>query len=55
MQIYPEPLPNLRDAFDRAEPGVDRVITRYRDPGQKLRPARQNGSGRDVARAGLTK
>ncbi len=37
VPIFPELLPYLRDAFDLAEPGVDEVITRYRDPGQNLR------------------
>jgi len=36
VPIFPELLPLLRDAFDRAEPGTEYVITRYRDTTQNV-------------------
>ena len=50
VPIFPELLPYLRDAFDLAEPGVDPVVTRYRDPGQNLRTTFL----KIIKRAGLT-
>jgi integrase len=37
VPIFPELLPHLADAFDRAEPGQEFVGTRYRDDGVNLR------------------
>ncbi len=49
VPIFPELLPHLADAFDRAEPGQEYVITRCRDDGVNLRQQ----LGRIVGRAGL--
>src|SRR5262245_44379727 len=37
VPIFPELLPHLADAFDRAEPGQEYVVTRCRDGGVNLR------------------
>src|SRR5262249_23467193 len=37
VPIFPELLPHLADAFDRAEPGQEYVVTRCRDDGRNLR------------------
>src|SRR5262249_26038943 len=37
VPIFPELLPHLADAFDRAEPGQEYVVTRCRDDGVNLR------------------
>lgn len=39
VPIFPELLPHLRDAFERAEEGARWVIGRYRDPACNLRTA----------------
>lgn len=49
VPIFPELLPHLADAFDRAEPGQEYVVTRCRDDGVNLRTQLQ----RIVERAGL--
>ena len=37
IPLFPELLPNLREAFEAAEPGTAHVITRYRDTNANLR------------------
>jgi len=37
VPIFPELLPHLREVFEQAEPGVEFVITRYRDNTMNLR------------------
>src|SRR5262249_47184663 len=49
VPIFPELLPHLADAFDRAEPGQEYVVSRCRDSGVNLRTQ----LGRIVERAGL--
>src|SRR5262249_30527457 len=49
VPIFPELLPHLADAFDRAEPGQEYVVTRCRDDGVNLRTQLE----RIVQRAGL--
>ena len=50
VPIFPELLPHLRDCFERAEPGMEYVITRYRNTNANLRTQ----LGRIIKRAGLT-
>ena len=49
LPIFPELLPHLADAFDRAEPGQQHVVTRCRDDGVNLRTQLE----RIIERAGL--
>src|SRR5262249_18716284 len=49
VPIFPELMPHLADAFDRAEPGQEFVVTRCRDDGVNLRTQLV----RIVERAGL--
>ncbi len=49
VPIFPELLPYLRDVFEAAEPGDDRVITIFR-PGDNLNPALR----RTIKSAGVT-
>jgi hypothetical protein len=37
VPLFPELLPHLREAFERAEPGAEYVIPRYRHTNQNLR------------------
>ena len=50
VPIFPELYPYLRDRFERAEPGTEFVITRYRDANANLRTHLK----RIIKRAGLT-
>jgi integrase len=49
VPIFPELLPHLADAFDRAEPGQEHVVTRSRNDGVNLRTQLE----RIIERAGL--
>jgi integrase len=49
VPIFPELLPHLADAFDRAQPGQEFVVTRCRDDGVNLRTQLE----RIIERAGL--
>lgn len=49
VPIFPELLPHLADAFDRAEPGQEYVVTGWRNDGVNLRQQ----LGRIIERAGL--
>ena len=37
VPLFPELLPHLREAFERAEPGTEYIITRYRQTSASLR------------------
>lgn len=50
VPIFPELLPHLRECFELAEPGSERVVTRYADSNQNLRTQLE----RIIARAGLS-
>ena len=39
VPIFPELMPYLFDAYERAEPGTEYAVTRYRKPGLNLRSA----------------
>lgn len=49
IPLFPELLPHLRQAFEEAEPGTERVIPRYRDSEQNLRTQLE----RIITRAGV--
>ena len=49
LPLFPELLPHLREAFELAEPGMEYVITRYRDATQNLRTQLE----RIIRRAGV--
>lgn len=49
VPLFPELLPHLREAFERADDGAEYVVTRYRDAGQNLRTQLQQ----IIKRAGL--
>jgi hypothetical protein len=49
VPIFPELLPRQRECSEQAEPGSERVITRYADNNQNLRTQLE----RIISRAGL--
>jgi len=49
IPMFPEIMPYLQEVFEAAEPGTNRVITRYRDANQNLRTTFQ----KIIKRAGL--